>query len=199
MTHGKLNAEQDTHAVTQRDLDTEQKAHAVTHGKLNAEQDAHAVTRAKLNAEQRAHVMTQRDLDTEQDAHAVTQREAKKAYNNLATKYEALKEIKKPTIFTYFELGRVSVEFGIMKEDAGKTKEAVILYSQARDVLRKVITGNEGPEVHYYLAQSYYRLAKRGKADFKDACNHAKKAIALAPRRKHQGAEVLKGRIEGCK
>ena len=100
--------------------------------------------------------------------------------------------MKEPLIRDYFELGRVSLEFGILKEEAKKNEEALRLFIQARDALKKVIEHNETSEAHYQLARVYYMLARRRRADFKDACAHAKKAIVFAPGGRHEGATALK-------
>ena len=215
-TQQKLSVERTAHRETQQKLSVERTAHGKTQQKLSVERTAHGKTQQKLSVERTAHGKTQQKLSVERTAHGKTQQkldikesslktvrdtldQIKKENSNLAKRYRDLIEIKEPLIRDYFELGRVSLEFGITKEDAGKIKEGVSLFSQARNALKEAIKGNETSEAHYYLARAYYRLAKRRSADFKDACAHAKKAIALAPRRKHEGAEALKKKIANCK
>ena len=123
----------------------------------------------------------------------------KRDYRDLAENYEKLSKIREPTVRAYFELGRVSLEFGVIREEAGKTKEAVSLYQQARDALKTMIKAKESSDAHYYLALAYYRLARHSEAEFKDACTHAKRAINLAPGREHRDAEALKKKIANCK
>ncbi len=198
----ELATEKTAHAGTRQKLATEETAHAGTRRELAAEETAHAGTRRELTTEETAHAGTRRELATEETAHAGTRRELateKTGHRQLKEKHEALIKSREPSIRTYFELGRVSLEFGVIKEDSGKTKEAVSLYHQAKDALKEVIKGNESSDAHYYLARAYYRLAKRREADFKDACDHAKRAIELAPTGKHKGAEALKGKIANCK
>ena len=187
---------------TQSDLATTQEAYRTVQRQLSTKERSLKSVRDTLN-------QTQRELTTTQEAHRRTQgqlntkerslKSVRDTLNQTKKKYDELLKIKEPIAFTYFELGRAAVELGIMKEEARKIKEAVNLYTQARGALEKAVKGNEASEVHYYLAEVYYGLAKRRLADFKDACHHAKRAIALAPGRKHKRAEALKEKIENCK
>ena len=213
-TQRQLEAEETAHGNTQRQLEAEETAHGNTQRQLRAEKTAHDGTQRQLEAEETAHGNTQRQLEAEETAHGNTQRQLNNSlqavrntlnqtrteYSNLAEKYEKLRKIREPSIRDYFELGRVSFEFGVLKEDAEKnTKEALSLYHQGKKALQTVIDANESSDAHYYLARSYYRLARHSMANFEDACAHAKKAINLAPGRKHARAEVLKKEIANCK
>ena len=133
---------------------------------------------------------------TEKTAHTSTRR----TLTQTEKKYKELRETREPTVDSYFELGRISLEFGDIKEEEKKYKEAESLYHQAKDALKEAVKANK-PEAHYYLARSYYNLASYGDPDFnfKKACAHANEAIKLAPRRKHERAEALKKSIKNCK
>ena len=201
-TQQQLATEKDEHTETQGQLATEQTRHASTQRQLKTEQGKHARTQQQLATEKDEHSETQGQLATEQTRHASTQRQLaneERELKKFKDEYERLKAIKAPTVRTYFELGRVSLEFGLLEEEARKIKEALSLYDQARKTLQTVIRTNESSDAHYYLARAYYMLARHGEAEFEDACAHAKKAINLAPSGKHADAEALKGNIANCK